>query len=643
MQKASWGLFCFILYAVFAVSLTASADVGSEVFVVSSSLNGDANYMSVTDEGLFSSQEVLHLGSETEYNVMMDFSYGNGLGDFDGDGDLDYIMAIGFLSGNIYIHEKLNDGNQFADPYLVNTWGLDTWGEEGGYYAMDMAVADYNEDGKDDFVLSLGMTASSGLYMTASSEPYIGEGEFGFEATLLPQTAAESSAGADAADFNNDGHADFVIAPNSNEQFFVSLGDGTGKFTTTSFSSEDGSPVWGVAAADFTGDGIADIAAAYFDLLYIYEGAIVEGEWDIDENGEWVNVGNGGTIDGVAFTYLASCELPMNQSAIDNYDFNGDGSQDLVVASYAADTAGVAVFIGNGDGTFEGDGTVVCDGRFVYDDTYLGGSALERNAVTAPFWEPVKNMEPVAVIEPAYLEVTAGDEIVFDGSKSYDDDGQIVGYEWDFGDADPSAASAPSANGATISLMNTAAADSKFSGPNPAHIYNNTGIYTVTLSVTDDKGAKSTVTAEVHVKEDSVPAIVKIHPRRLNLKSRNKWITAFIKLPKEYDPRQIDIASVSVYAGKAKLAAVRPNHGKHGFLAKIWRKMLFRRQVAAVRFDRQELIRAIGGASGNIDLAVKGVIYNNGNPVEFAGTDTIKTFEKSKKWSSFRKWKSYKK
>ena len=48
MQKTTWGVFCFILYAVFAVSLTVSADVGSEVFVVSSSLNGDANYMSVT-------------------------------------------------------------------------------------------------------------------------------------------------------------------------------------------------------------------------------------------------------------------------------------------------------------------------------------------------------------------------------------------------------------------------------------------------------------------------------------------------------------------------------------------------------------------------------------------------------------------
>ena len=124
-------------------------------------------------------------------------------------------MAIGYGSGNIYISEKLADGNQFAEPYYV-----DTWGASDGYFAMDFAVADYNEDGNADFVLSLGYTASSGLYL--------GDGQFGFESKLLPNTAASSSAGADAADFNNDGHADFVIAPASDEPFFVSLGNGKG-------------------------------------------------------------------------------------------------------------------------------------------------------------------------------------------------------------------------------------------------------------------------------------------------------------------------------------------------------------------------------------------------------------------------------
>jgi len=301
MSKSSWGVCSIILCAVFAVALTVPAHVGSEVFVVSSSINGDANYMFMTENGKFDRPEILQQTGNTTINLPFKFSYGNGLGDFNNDGLLDYILAMGWSSGDIYISEKLDVGNQFGEPIFAGNWGLE---EEGGFFPMDLAVADYNEDGNADFVLSLDSSSHSGLYL--------GDGAFGFSSELLPASAPYLSAGADAADFNNDGHADFVIAPRSDEPFFVSLGDGTGKFTTTSFASYDGGAVWGVAAADFTGNGNADIVAAYYDFLYVYEGA----------------------GDGVNFTYLASYELPFNQSAIDNHDFNDDGLQDLVVASY---------------------------------------------------------------------------------------------------------------------------------------------------------------------------------------------------------------------------------------------------------------------------------------------------------------------
>ena len=76
MLKSSWGVFSLILCAVFAVSLTASAaDDGSEVFVVSSSFNGDANYLSLTDGDTLSSQEILQetgntvISSEVDYHM----------------------------------------------------------------------------------------------------------------------------------------------------------------------------------------------------------------------------------------------------------------------------------------------------------------------------------------------------------------------------------------------------------------------------------------------------------------------------------------------------------------------------------------------------------------------------------------------
>ncbi|VVB59527.1 Concanavalin A-like lectin/glucanases superfamily protein [uncultured archaeon] len=61
-----------------------------------------------------------------------------------------------------------------------------------------------------------------------------------------------------------------------------------------------------------------------------------------------------------------------------------------------------------------------------------------------------------------------GELILFDGSGSYDPDGTIVSYEWDFGDG------------------NTG------SGVNPSHTYASGGVYTVTLLVTDDDGLTDT-------------------------------------------------------------------------------------------------------------------------------------------------------
>ncbi|RLF34307.1 MAG: hypothetical protein DRM98_00895, partial [Thermoplasmata archaeon] len=70
------------------------------------------------------------------------------------------------------------------------------------------------------------------------------------------------------------------------------------------------------------------------------------------------------------------------------------------------------------------------------------------------------------------------EEIQFDGSNSYDPDGNIVFYQWDWGDG--------TTNG----------------GPNlkyPTHSYDTPGTYTVTLTVTDDQGKTGTDTAEATV------------------------------------------------------------------------------------------------------------------------------------------------
>ena len=239
---------------------------------------------------------------------------------------------------------------------------------------MDFAVADYDEDGKDDFVLSLDYTTNSALYLTGL---YTGDEKIGFGyKTLARIPRHQIPAVPMRPTLTTTGMPTSSSLPVADEPFYVSLGHGDGTFTTISFASVDGGSVSGVAAANFIGDGTADIVAVYSDKLYVYQGTIVPGEWNIDENDEWVNVGSGGTIDGVTFTYLETDQLPLpfNISGLDNLDFDGDGDQDLVVASYGADPAGVAVLLGSGDGTFN------------HFATYAGGSGDERNAVTAEPW-----------------------------------------------------------------------------------------------------------------------------------------------------------------------------------------------------------------------------------------------------------------
>ena len=89
-----------------------------------------------------------------------------------------------------------------------------------------------------------------------------------------------------------------------------------------------------------------------------------------------------------------------------------------------------------------------------------------------------RNEKPIANVGGPY-EGEVSKQISFDGSQSYDPDGSIVNYTWDFKDG-------------TYGY-----------GVAPKHSYSSRGTYTVTLTVTDDSGEQSSSSTTVTVVSSS--------------------------------------------------------------------------------------------------------------------------------------------
>lgn len=91
---------------------------------------------------------------------------------------------------------------------------------------------------------------------------------------------------------------------------------------------------------------------------------------------------------------------------------------------------------------------------------------------------------PVALFDAVPKEGQAPLTVTFDARPSYDPDGSIVSYKWDFGDG------------------------SKGEGIRASHIYSKNGTYTATLTVTDDENQSSTSSTNITV---GIPPVARIH------------------------------------------------------------------------------------------------------------------------------------
>lgn len=255
-----------------------------------------------------------------------DRTYSAVLADVDGDGDLDAIVS------NDRPDRKLvykNDGKgQFKE---AGTWGAPEW------ITRNAAAADLNGDGRPD-AIAANRQSKSGFCLSSRSGTYRDE-----DCSLIETTSATSIV---PADIDRDGNIDLVIPHRDGGQSAVFLGDGKGRFPRKSLLGNEASNARAAAAGDLNGDGWPDVVVGDEKL-----GAFV-----------YMNDGKGGFGNRVQ---LGSPGLAPYSIAIG--DMNNDGRQDVVIGYVGAPGS---VFFNSGNGR------VFSEVRFGNDRGAVYGIAL---------------------------------------------------------------------------------------------------------------------------------------------------------------------------------------------------------------------------------------------------------------------------
>jgi len=180
----------------------------------------------------------------------------------------------------------------------------------------------------------------------------------------------------------------------------------------------------------------------------------------------------------------------VNELPVANFVFDADNLTVEFDASASSDPDGT---IANYSWSF-GDETVgygaAITHEFADNGSYLvelavtddkGGKNSSKKNVSVS-----KTEEPAASGPDAEIEIVSKDNwtVVLSGAESEArDEGEIVSYEWDFGD------------------------DSVASGETVTHTYAANGTYTVTLTVTDDLGATNSTSISITVTKPWVPPV----------------------------------------------------------------------------------------------------------------------------------------
>jgi len=249
------------------------------------------------------------------------------LTDWDRDGFVDLVaLASGAGSPQVVVVPGTGGTSPFFDDARKGTLDLTAASTPVG-----LAIGDWKRDGRPD---ALAVTTLTGAHAAV-----VGTNATGPDCTLssfadAPRAfaAGDAPVGTAAADFDEDGIVDLVVAASGTPSTLEILrGTGGGLYVPLSTTMVTAAPPRGVAVADFDKDGHQDVIAAL--------GSATVGDIQLFRGN-----GLGGLTPGTL--------LPtgFNASAVVAGDFDADGRTDVAVTTENANQ--VQIFLGNGAGAF---------------------------------------------------------------------------------------------------------------------------------------------------------------------------------------------------------------------------------------------------------------------------------------------------
>jgi hypothetical protein len=235
------------------------------------------------------------------------------VGDIDGDGHVDLVLATGDL-----FFGNGNDGFELFEEHHV----------AGSIGDMTVAHGDLNGDGILDMAIGFFELNSFHVYLGNSDGSFQAGQEYGLGYRQAPISIK-------LGDLNGDGALDIVVGT---EEYMditagvvILLGNGDGNFQSRQRVVDESTRII-VELGDLNGDGVPDLVFS-------------DGCGDVS-----VMLGNGdGSFQLQQLVF--STNYFQWVASIDLGDLNGDGVPDLVIGNGTSDS--VSVLIGNGDGSFQ--------------------------------------------------------------------------------------------------------------------------------------------------------------------------------------------------------------------------------------------------------------------------------------------------